>query len=72
MASSLMGFSGPRAPGKTRVRLVDINSETYEVGREYMIRLEKKDFEPGNIRPLAAAACLSIKDFRKRFSCLYA
>ncbi|MBI5102372.1 MAG: 6-phosphofructokinase [Nitrospirae bacterium] len=58
--------------GKTRVRLVDINSETYEVGREYMIRLEKKDFERGNIRPLADAASMSVSDFRKRFSYLHA
>ncbi|MHB8882278.1 MAG: diphosphate--fructose-6-phosphate 1-phosphotransferase [Thermodesulfovibrionales bacterium] len=56
--------------GKTRVRLVDINAETYEVGRKYMIRLEKDDFEAKNLQALAAAARLSVRDFTKRFSYL--
>ncbi|MDA8083116.1 MAG: diphosphate--fructose-6-phosphate 1-phosphotransferase [Nitrospiraceae bacterium] len=53
--------------GKTRVKLVDITAEAYEVGRQYMIRLEKEDFEPQNIQALAKAANMSVKDFRKRF-----
>lgn len=56
--------------GKTRVRMVDIKAENYEVGRKYMIRLEKEDFEPRNIQALADAARMSIKDFRNRFSYL--
>ncbi|TAN42471.1 MAG: 6-phosphofructokinase [Nitrospirae bacterium] len=56
--------------GKTRVRLVDINAETYEVGRKYMIRLEQDDFEAKNLQALAAAARLSVRDFTKRFSYL--
>ncbi|MBI5199299.1 MAG: 6-phosphofructokinase, partial [Nitrospirae bacterium] len=33
------------ATGRTKVRLVDIESESYKVGRKYMIRLEKEDFK---------------------------
>ena len=54
--------------GKTRVRLVDMNAETYEIGRKYMIRLEREDFESGNIQVIADAARLSVSAFRKRFS----
>jgi 6-phosphofructokinase 1 len=56
--------------GKTRVRLVDIRSETYEVGLKYMIRLDKEDFEAGHIQSLAQAARMSIAEFRSRFSYL--
>ena len=56
--------------GKTRVRLVDMNAETYEIGRKYMIRLEREDFESGNIQVIADTARLSVSDFRKRFSYL--
>ncbi len=58
------------ATGKTKVRLVDIRSEAYEVGRKYMIRLEKEDFRPGNVEVLAKAAQLSVNDFKKRFEYL--
>jgi len=58
------------ATGKTKVRLVDIRAEAYEVGRKYMIRLEKGDFEPGSIELLARKAGMSIPDFIKRFSYL--
>ncbi|MEW6109030.1 MAG: diphosphate--fructose-6-phosphate 1-phosphotransferase [Nitrospirota bacterium] len=56
--------------GKTKVRLVDINSENYEVGRNYMIRLGKEDFSSENAANLAKAARLSVKEFKKRFSYL--
>jgi 6-phosphofructokinase 1 len=56
--------------GKTRVRMVDIGAETYEVGRKYMIRLEREDFETGHIQPLARAARMSVAEFRSRFSYL--
>ena len=58
--------------GKTKVRLVDIRSEAYEVGRKYMIRLEKEDFDPNRIEPLARKAGMSAADFMKRFSYLAA
>ena len=54
--------------GKTKVRLVDIKAEAYEVGRKYMIRLEKEDFAPGTVEKLAKTAGMSIPDFTKRFS----
>jgi 6-phosphofructokinase 1 len=56
--------------GKTKVRLVDVKSETYEVGRKYMIRLEKEDFGPGFVEPLARTAKMSVPEFRKRFGYL--
>jgi len=58
------------ATGKTKVRLVDIRSEAYEVGRKYMIRLEKDDFEPCAIAALSKIAKMSVSEFRKRFSYL--
>src|SRR6185295_7701789 len=45
-----MRFDEIREPGtgKTRVRMVNVESEGYRVAREYMIRLEAEDFEdPG-------------------------
>jgi 6-phosphofructokinase 1 len=56
--------------GKVKIRTVDITSETYEVGRQYMIRLEKEDFAPGNIEVLAKAAGMDVEHFSKRFSYL--
>ena len=38
------------ATGRTRVRLVDINSDHYKVARKYMIRLEKRDLEDSEMR----------------------
>lgn len=55
---------------KPKIRYVDTASETYLVGREYMIRLEKNDFRHENIRRLATAAWMKVKEFRKRFSYL--
>lgn len=52
---------------KIRIKLVDINSEAYEVGRKYMIRLEKDDLE-NKLKSLAGAAHLSAEEFIKRFS----
>lgn len=58
------------ATGKTKVRLVDIRAEAYEVGRKYMIRLEKEDFVHGTVEELAKTAGMSIPDFVQRFSYL--
>jgi len=57
-----------QATGKTRLRYVDIHSESFMVARNYMIRLEKRDFEKERIKTLAKAAKMTITDFRKRFS----
>jgi len=43
--------------GKSRIRSVDISTPGYKIAREYMIRLEREDFEDENkLRLLARAA----------------
>ena len=54
--------------GKTRIRLVDIKSESYTIAKKYMIRLEKEDLEDKNIKSLAEAGKMTAEEFRKRFS----
>ena len=58
--------------GKIRNKLVDINSENYEVGKKYMIRLEKEDFAPGTAAVLAKVSGMSVVRFNKKFSYLVA
>jgi len=53
-----------------KIRTVDINSETYTVGRKYMIRLEREDFSPQNLKRLAKSANLNTSEFRDRFGYL--
>lgn len=49
---------------KTAVRLVDIQSDSYRVARNYMVRLEKEDLEnPELLAKLAKAANMTEKDF---------
>jgi 6-phosphofructokinase 1 len=56
---------------KTRVRLVNIESEGFRVAREYMIRLDPEDFEdPMWVDKLATAGNLSPEEFRERFAYL--
>lgn len=55
---------------KTKLRYVNIKAESYTVGREYMIRLEKEDFSPKNLSRLARAGRMSAAQFKKRFSYL--
>ncbi len=55
--------------GRTKVRMVDINSEHYRVARGYMIRLTKKDLQDNNmLTKLANLAKMSVEEFLKRFS----
>jgi len=56
------------ATGKVKIRKVNIETETYEVARKYMIRLEKEDFEGSRLAHLAKTANMSPEDFRTRFS----
>lgn len=56
--------------GKMKISLVDINAETYEVGRKYMIRFEREDFELKNAVPLARSTGMGVKEFMARFSYL--
>jgi len=55
---------------QAKIRYVDMASETYLVGREYMIRLGKDDFKSGNIKKLAVASRMKVNEFKKRFSYL--
>jgi 6-phosphofructokinase len=63
-------FDDLREPdtGKTRIRLVDVESEGYRVARAYMIRLEAEDFSHAAwVDKLAEAANLTPGEFRQRF-----
>jgi ATP-dependent phosphofructokinase / diphosphate-dependent phosphofructokinase len=53
--------------GRIRVRIVDIETESYEVARFYMIRLELQDFEEPALSRLAAQTQLSPAAFKSRF-----
>jgi 6-phosphofructokinase 1 len=58
--------------GRTRVRLVDLDSEHYRVAREYMIRLEPDDLaDEARCARLAEAAGMSVDDFRGEYSQLW-
>jgi len=56
--------------GRVNVRTVDVESEVYEVGRKYMIRLEKDDFVGANLRLLANTVKMKPEEFKKRFGYL--
>jgi len=59
--------------GRARVRLVDVTKPTYRIAREYMIRLEREDFEDEQkLASLAQAASTKQKqvtpeEFKDRF-----
>ena len=59
--------------GKSRIRVVDVDKPSYKIAREYMIRLEREDFEDKDkLRILAEAASSAGKsysqdEFRTRF-----
>jgi 6-phosphofructokinase 1 len=56
------------ATGKTRIRYVDVTTESYEVARSYMIRLEKSDFDdPSQLDKLCHASKLAKEDFIRKF-----
>ena len=55
--------------GRTRIRVVDMDSEHYKVARDYMIRLEQRDLEDPEMRmKLAEAAALTPEEFTEMFS----
>ncbi len=56
--------------GKAKIRKVDINSETYEVARNYMIRLERGDFQGESLNRLAKTAKMEPEQFKSRFEYL--
>jgi 6-phosphofructokinase 1 len=54
--------------GKGRQRPVDVTTESYQVARQYMVRLGPQDFEdPARVAALAKAAGLDEAAFRVRF-----
>jgi 6-phosphofructokinase 1 len=57
--------------GRTKTRLVDIDSTRYHIARRYMIRLRKDDFEdPHELAKFAATAGLTLDQFKKEFEYL--
>ena len=56
------------ATGRGRRRAVDVDTESYQVARDYMVRLGPKDFaDEAWVDKLAQAAGLSAQDFIARF-----
>jgi 6-phosphofructokinase len=55
--------------GRTKVRMVDINSEHYRVARSYMIRLTRKDLQDEEmLSRLTRVARISREEFLEKFS----
>jgi 6-phosphofructokinase 1 len=56
------------ASGEGRRRAVDVTTESYQVARQYMVRLGPRDFADSNwVSTLAKAAGLGEDTFRERF-----
>ncbi len=67
----IIPFAEMRDPetNRTRVRLVDLHTESYRVARKYMIRLEHNDLQDLNkLRRIAHAAGMTTEEFKLRFS----
>jgi len=57
--------------GRTRVRMVDTETEYYKIARRYMLRLRRDDFaDPAEIARYAAVTRLKPEDFRQQFEYL--
>ncbi|MFQ5502953.1 MAG: 6-phosphofructokinase [Phycisphaerae bacterium] len=54
---------------RTRIRTVDVNSDTYRGAESYMIRMERRDLEdPVMLARLVAASKLTEEEFIKRYT----
>lgn len=54
--------------GKGQLRPVDVTTESYQVARDYMVRLNKRDFsDEAWLETLAKAAAMDVATFRKHF-----
>ncbi|CAN5174424.1 diphosphate--fructose-6-phosphate 1-phosphotransferase [soil metagenome] len=63
-------FTDPET-GRPRIRGVDVESASYRVATEYMIRLKEEDLsDPEALRSIAAAAGMEPSAFRERFGYL--
>jgi len=56
------------ATGRIRVRLVDVATESYEVARSYMIRLDTADLVEPPLSRLSAQSPLTLERFAARFA----
>jgi len=56
------------ATGRAKVRMVDTQSQSYQIARQYMIRLDEDDMkDPIAVSRYAAMSNLSLDAFRQRF-----
>ena len=55
------------ATGRIRIRMVDVTTESYEVARKYMIRLEESDLEEPRLSRLSVQTALTPEAFVERF-----
>ncbi|MCA9467346.1 MAG: 6-phosphofructokinase, partial [Nitrospira sp.] len=56
------------ATGRTRVRMVDTESESYQIARAYMARLQSEDFtQPESLSLYAKCLNLSSEQFQTTF-----
>jgi 6-phosphofructokinase len=59
--------------GRSKVRMVDVNSARYAIARRYMIRLRRDDFEDAHeLARFAATAHMHLQEFRDQFAYLIA
>jgi len=59
------------ADGRINTREVDVNSDSYQVARKYMIRLEKTDFdEVKNVARLALIGNMTTEEFEDKYKYL--
>jgi ATP-dependent phosphofructokinase / diphosphate-dependent phosphofructokinase len=58
------------ATGRTRVRLVDVKSEQYQIARRYMVRLRPEDFSQDTLPSLSHVVHMSSEQFHNRFGYL--
>jgi 6-phosphofructokinase len=57
--------------GRTRVRMVDTDTEHYKIARRYMLRLRRDDFQDeAEIGKYAGVAGISVQEFKRRFEYL--
>ncbi|HSZ40222.1 MAG TPA: diphosphate--fructose-6-phosphate 1-phosphotransferase [Trebonia sp.] len=63
-------FNDPET-GRVRIRQVNVESSSYQVAREYMIRLDHEDLgDPERLGPIAEAAGMTAGAFRDRYGYL--
>ena len=53
--------------GRIRIRMVDVTTESYEVARKYMIRLEESDLIEPRLSRLSVQTSLTAEEFAERF-----